>query len=142
MSINMVWPIILIVFSNVFYNIFAKSQPVNLNPFASLTVVYVVAAIVSGIFYFVQNPGQSLIGEYKNLNWTSIVLGIAIVGLEVGSLYMYKVGWNINTGYLVHSSILSICLLFVGFFLYGEAISLTKILGAIVCVIGLILINK
>ena len=43
----MFWPILLAVFADVFYQISAKSTPQTLNPFASLTLTYLVAAAVS-----------------------------------------------------------------------------------------------
>ncbi len=39
---NYVWPIALVIISNVVYQICAKSVPKEMNPFASLTVTYVV----------------------------------------------------------------------------------------------------
>lgn len=111
---NLYWPIILIVVSNIFYNVCSKSTPGELNPFAALTVTYVIGAIVSTLAFFLLNPGDSLIQQYKHLNWSTFVLGIAVVGLEAGSIYMYKAGWNISTGQLVYSSILALCLIIVG----------------------------
>ena len=139
---NMWWPIGLIVFSNVFYHICAKQTPEGLHPLAALTVTYMVSAIASGILYQVITPGADLIREYKNLNWTSIVFGLAIVGLEAGNMYMYKAGWNISVGHLVHSAILSVLLVFIGYLLYHEAITLSRIAGIGLCLAGLFLINK
>ena len=142
MSINMFWPIILAVFSDVFYQICAKSTPKTLNPFASLTITYLVGAAVSVMIYFVTSNGQNLFAEWKEINWTTFILGLAIVGLEAGSIYMYKVGWNLNTGYIVKALILSIALIAVGYFLYKEEFSATKVTGIAVCLVGLYLINK
>ena len=44
-----VWPVILIVLSNVFYQISTKSVPEGLNPYASLLVTYLVGAASSVI---------------------------------------------------------------------------------------------
>ncbi len=142
MSIYMFWPIILAVLSDIFYQICAKSTPESLNPFASLIITYLVGAAVSVAVYFMTSEGQSLIVEWKGINWTTFVLGLAIVGLEAGSIYMYKVGWNMNTGYIVKALILSIALIAIGYFLYKENLSLTKVAGIGVCLIGLFLINK
>ncbi len=46
-----VWPIALVVLSNVFYQICAKSVPEGINPLASLTVTYVIGAVTSFIFF-------------------------------------------------------------------------------------------
>lgn len=138
----MYWPIALIVLSNIFYHVCSKSTPEQINPFASLTVTYAVGAVLSGILYYVMNRGGSLVQEYHHLNWSSIVLGLAVVGLEAGSIYMYKAGWDISMGQLVHSSILAICLLLVGYFFYHEAITGTKVAGIVICMVGLYFINK
>lgn len=97
---------------------------------------------MSAGLFFLTSRGQSILAEFKGINWTTFVLGLAIVGLEAGSIYMYKAGWNINTGYIVKSMILGIALIAVGYFLYKESFSVTKALGIAVCLFGLYLINK
>ena len=99
------------------------------------------SAVSAGLF-FLTSGGQSILTECKGINWTTFVLGLAIVGLEAGSIYMYKAGWNINTGYIVKSIILGIALIAVGYFLYKESFSVTKAVGIMVCLFGLYLINK
>ena len=42
---------------------------------------------------------------------------------------------------LVASSILAIALIFVGFFLFKEGMTLRHLIGILVCVIGLVIIN-
>ncbi len=138
---RMYWPIALIVLSNVFYHLCAKSTPASINPLAALTVTYVVGALASGLLYYALG-GSGLLREYRELNWSSFVLGLAIVGLELGSVYMYKVGWDISVGQLVYSAILAVILIVLGFFLYHEALTPTKLLGIAVCMLGLYLINK
>ena len=139
---HMWWPIGLIVFSNVFYHICAKQTPEGVHPLAALTVTYVVSAIASGLLYVILTPGANLIKEYKSLNWTSIVLGLAIVGLEAGSVYMYKAGWNISVGHLLHSAILAVILVFIGYLFYHEATTLPRIAGIVLCLAGLFLLNR
>ncbi len=139
---SLYWPVLLVVLSNVFYNICAKSTPNNLNPFAGLTVTYLVAAVASAIAFFTLSPSGNLVQEYKHLNWSTFVMGLAAVGLEAGFIYLYKVGWNISTGQLVTSSLLAVCLIVIGYFFYNEAISVTKVIGILVCLVGLFLINN
>lgn len=138
----MYWPIALIIVSNLIYHICSKQTPDQLNPFAALIVTYLVGAAASLVLYYALNKGGNLLREYDAMNWTTWVMGITIVGLEAGCLYMYKVGWNINTGYMFESVILAVVLLFVGYFFYHEDLSLTKVLGAAICLLGLWLIKK
>lgn len=139
---GMYWPIALIVLSNIFYNICSKQTPAEIHPLASLTVTYIVGAVVSGGLYYVLNRGGSLLQEYHHLNWTAFVLGLAIIGLEAGSIYMYKDGWNVSAGQIFYSSILAIALIFIGYFLYHEAITWSKVIGIIICMVGLFFINR
>ncbi len=136
-----VWPIALVIFSNLLYHICAKSAPETVHPFASLTVTYLTGAIASGILYFVLAPQANLVKECGKVNWASIVLGVAIVGLEGGWLYAYKAGWQVNTGFLVQSAFVSVLLLFVGYFLYREALTWNKLVGVVICLLGLFFIN-
>ena len=87
-----IWPIALVVLSNTMYQICAKSMPEGVNPFASLTVTYLVGAVASGVLYFALNRGGNLFHEYSRLNWAPITLGIVIVGLEAGVIFAYKAG--------------------------------------------------
>ena len=136
-----IWPIALVVLSNTFYQICAKSVPDGMNPLASLTVTYLVGAAVSCALYFLLNRNASLLREFRLLNWAPFVLGIAIVGLEVGFIYAFRVGWQVSMAQIVSSAILAVILIFVGYLLYHEAITWNKIVGIIVCLAGLVLIN-
>lgn len=135
-------PIAIIVLSNIFYHICSKSTPANVNPFAALTVTYLVGAAFSAVLFFVLNPHDNLFAQLKNINWSTWILGLAIVGLEAGSIYMYKAGWEISTGQLVHSAILAICLIIIGAIFYKEPMTAKKLIGIGVCMVGLFLINS
>lgn len=139
---SMYWPIALAVFADVFYQIAAKSTPEGLNPFASLTVTYLIGAVVSLGIYFAMSGGGNILREWGQVNWATCLLGIAIVGLEAGSIYMYKVGWNVNTGYIVKACFLAIALVIVGYLLYKEQITPSKVAGLAVCMAGLYLLNR
>ena len=141
MNWNLVWPILMVILANTYYNICMKSMPADVNPFGALMVTYLVAAIISGlIFIFMVGPGNVGV-EITKLNWTSIILALAIVGLEVGYVFVYRAGWTVSTASVVANIGLACVLLFVGYFLYRENVSLQQILGIIVCMVGLILIN-
>lgn len=136
-----IWPIALVILSNTAYQICAKSVPKTIDPFASLTGTYIVGAFMSAVLYFSLNRETNLIEEYAKLNWAPVVLGIVVVGLEVGWIYAYKAGWQVSTGFIVQSAILAAILIAVGYFLYRESITWNKILGIVICLIGLVFIN-
>ena len=138
---NYLWPIVLVIISNVVYQICAKSVPKEMNPFASLTITYIVGAVASAILYFVLGKNGNLVKEYSKLNWAPFMLGIVIVGLETGWIYAYKAGWQVSTGFIVQSAVLAVMLLVVGYFLYHEAFTWNKVVGVVICLIGLVFIN-
>lgn len=137
-----IWPIALVVVSNILYQICAKSVPREMDAMASMTVTYLVGAACSAVMFFVMHPGGSLLREYARLNAAPFLLGVSVVGLEVGFIYAYKAGWPVSTASLVQSAFLSVALLFVGALLYREALTPSKVLGAAICLVGLYFINK
>ncbi len=138
---KLIWPILVVILSNTFYNVCMKSMPGDVNPFGALMVTYLGAAIISGLI-FVYVVGPSNVGvEMSKINWTSVVLALAIVGLEVGYVFVYRAGWTVSTASVVANIGLACVLIFVGYFLYRENVSFNQIVGIIVCMFGLVLIN-
>ena len=132
---NLIWPILIVILSNTFYNVCMKSMPSDVNPFGALMVTYLVAALISSV-------GPSNIGAgLSKINWTSVVLALAIVGLEVGYVFVYRAGWAVSAASVVANIGLACVLVFVGYFLYRENVSINQIVGIIVCMFGLVLIN-
>ena len=139
--LSYIWPMALIICTNTLYQICTKSVPEDMNPFASLTVTYLVSAILSAVLFFVLGKGGSLLQEYRKLNWAPIVLGLVIVGLEGGWIYAYQAGWQVSTAQIIQCAILGTILIFVGTLLYKEVLTWNKLVGIAVCMAGLVLIN-
>jgi len=133
--------ITLAVASRALYHFMAKSTPSNVNFTVSLLVTYTVAFVVTmiGFFFFPVIGGVK--AELAKLNWASIGLAIAIVGIEYGFLLTYRAGWNLGIAAVLVNVIGSLILLPVAIFLFKDKISLINILGIIVCFIGLIMLN-
>lgn len=140
--LSYIWPIILIVASNIVYQICAKSVPDAMHPLASLTITYGVGAVISAALYFLLSKNGNLLREYQHINWAPLALGVVIVGLEVGYIYAYKAGWPVSTTATVQSAFLAVALVFVGFLLYREHITWSKAAGVVICLIGLFFINR
>ncbi|HWQ29562.1 MAG TPA: hypothetical protein VN549_01120, partial [Negativicutes bacterium] len=135
-------PIMLVVLSSLCYHIAQKSTPTMLNPIAALIVTYLCASLVSIVSFFIFVPKANLIEPLKAVNWASILLGFSVVGLELGFLLSYRMGWNISTAGLISNTLVALLLIPVGFVLYKENISLTVVSGVLLCIIGLILVSK
>ena len=95
---------------------------------------------MSAVFYF--SKSGNLLGEYAKMNFVPALLGVSVVGLEVGFIYAYKAGWPVSTASIVQSAFLAVALILVGGLVYKEPITFNKIFGAAVCLVGLYFINK
>ena len=139
---NMIWPLLIIVGSNCLYHICAKSVPENAHAFGALTVTYLIGAALSAAVFLISVKPANALTELHKLNWASIVLGFAIVGLEAGNVFLYRAGWKISVGSLVGNISLAVVLLFVGYFLFRETVTVRQLVGVAVCAAGLFLITK
>lgn len=137
-----IWPILIVVTANTFYNICTKSMPENVEPFAALTVTYLSAAVLSFLLYLMTSGTKNFLMDMKEINWTSLVLGISVVALEFGYIQVYRVGWNVSIGSLVANISLAVILVFVGVFLYKEVITVNQMIGIVLCVAGIIFLNR
>jgi uncharacterized membrane protein len=136
------WPILLVITANTIYHICAKSIPNNVQPFASLIITYCVAALSSLVLFFITSEHKNLVSELHKTNGLSVLLGIAIVGLELGYLYVYKVGWKISTGSLVANISVACVLLVIGLLFYKESLSVRQFFGILLCMTGIFLVTK
>lgn len=84
---------------------------------------------------------SDVVGEISKINWVSVILALAIVGLEVGYVFVYRAGWTISTASIVANIGLACVLIVLGYFLYRENVSINQIVGIVVCMFGLVLIN-
>lgn len=136
-----IWPIALLVASNIIYHICAKSIPEEANAFVTLTVSYLIGAVCCAVAAIASTGGANFVKDLGKLNWAPYVLGIVIVGLEAGFIYAYKAGWQVSTAAIVQSSFLSTALIAVGALIYHEPITWNKLVGVVICLIGLVFIN-
>lgn len=133
----------LTVISSIFFNIFLKITPANVHPIFFLSVTYLAASIVTLIIFpfYPTDKTLSLWSNLRELNWTSIAVAFTLVGMEVGTLLSYRVGWNISLFHVVASTTITILLVPIGLLIFKENLTNTAVVGLFFCVIGLILIN-
>ncbi len=137
-----IWPLILIVTANTAYQICAKSVPQNIDPYLSLIITYLMAALGSAVLFFTMSRDVNVLTELGKLNWASFVFGLVLVGLEVGFIFAYRAGWQVSTLSIVQSAFLAITLIVVGVLLYKESITWSKVVGVVIVLVGLYFINK
>jgi len=133
--------ITLAICSSALYHFVAKSTPSSVNFTVSLLVTYAVAFVVTliGFFFFPVTGGIK--AELAKLNWASIGLAIAVVGIEYGFLLTYRAGWNLGIAAVLVNVVASLILVPVAIFFFKDGVSWVNILGILVCLAGLVMLN-
>jgi drug/metabolite transporter (DMT)-like permease len=133
--------ITLAICSSALYHFAAKSTPSNVNFTVSLLVTYAVAFTVILFTFFFFPAKNGLMAEFKQLNWASIGLAIAIVGIEFGFLLIYRSGWHLGIAAVLTNVVASLILLPAAIFFFKDKISWVNIIGIFVCLVGLLMLN-
>ena len=137
---NYIWPALVALISGVLYHVSQKSTPSDVNAFGALFITYIIAAAVSFVIFAATAGPANIVTELKKVNWSAYLLTIAILGTEVGYLFMYRAGWDVSVASLLCNVCIAILLVFVGILLYKEGISVRQIVGIAVCIAGLFLV--
>ena len=75
---------LIVILSNILYHISQKSISKTLNPMISMIVTYSTALIITSMLLLILPVEKSSIAtEIKSINWASVLLGLAAVGLEI-----------------------------------------------------------
>jgi len=127
--------------SSALYHFVAKSTPSNVNFTVSLLVTYAIAFIVTLFTSFFFPVKNGFLVELKQLNWASVGLAIAIVGIEFGFLLVYRSGWHLGIAAVLTNVVASLLLLPVAIFIFRDKISWVNVIGIFVCLAGLVMLN-
>ena len=134
------WPLLVIVLSNVVYNLTSKSIPGTASPWAVLVVTYLVSSFLSLIAYFMFEENKNFFDSVQKVNWTGFVLGLSMVGLEIGYIFIYRNGWKLSVASLLANISLAVILLLIGILMYHENITIKQSMGMLLCVMGCVLL--
>lgn len=133
--------IAIIISSNVFYHLASKKVPANTNPFFFVMISYIVGFVFASTAFIMtveeKNITKAIVEQSRIINWTPIVLGISVIGLEIGNVMMYRAGWDVSKGALFCNALLAILLVVIGVFIFKESFTTRHIVGLMCCAVGL-----
>ena len=124
------------------YHLVLKLTPAGVNPLLSLLVTYALVTVLFGALLAASPGGFEWRQEVRQLNWTAIALAVAIVGLDLAFLFLYRSGFAVSLGALVTQSSAAMLLLVVGVAVFREKLSLANSAGIVLCLLGLWLVNR
>lgn len=140
MSIGYIAPLLLVIFCNLCYHLLSKSLPGNTNPFIGLVATYGVAFIGSMILFWI-TKNTIFANEKNSINIFNLIIGMIIIGVEGGYMLMYRAGWEVSKASVFANIVLAGLLLILGTVLFKESIDAKKIIGVVLCALGITLLK-
>lgn len=132
-------PVLLVMLSGVAYQLGVKEMSVGVDPLVALALTYLSAAIAAYACYALQVKGRISLGSVK-IDWPSFGLGASIVGIEIGNIFVYRMGWTVNSAFIVVNSFVVLALMVVGALFYKEKLRLRQGVGVLISLLGIICI--
>jgi drug/metabolite transporter (DMT)-like permease len=132
----------LAIVATVAYHVVLKLTPAGANPLLSLMLTYG-AVTVAFAAALLLAPGEfAWREEIRQLNWTAVGLALAIIGLDLGFILLYRGGFEVSLGALVTQTAAAMLLVGIGVLVFREKLSLSHGLGLVLCLAGLWLVNR
>lgn len=135
---NRYLPLLLIVASSSAYHICQHRVPATVNPLSVLVISYATALLLS-------LGGIAITGQTMSLNLltgSNVLLGFSVLGIELGFLLAYRMGWQLSSVPLIVNGTVACLLYLVGWQIYKEKISLCHSTGIFMVLFGLMLLQK
>ena len=124
------------------YHVVLKLTPAGANPLLSLLATYGAVTLLFGAVLALA-PGEfAWREEVRHLNWTALALAIAIIGLDLGFILLYRTGFEVSLGALVTQTAAAMLLVAIGVLVFREKLSLANGIGIVLCLAGLWLVNR
>lgn len=134
-------PVILMIVANTLYSVTAKVTPTDVDTFASVSLTYLVCIVYALIMFFITSSNKNYFKEIKKANWTAPVLGACLVCLEVSTILLFRVGWELSVGLLLAYVLLAVVLVILGRVVYKEKLTAKRIIGIVISLAGVILVG-
>ena len=91
--------------------------------------------------FFITSSNKNYFKEIKKANWTAPVLGACLVCLEVSTILLFRVGWELSVGLLLAYVLLAVVLVILGRVVYKEKLTTKRIIGIVISLAGVVLVG-
>jgi drug/metabolite transporter (DMT)-like permease len=131
----------LVVAGSLVYHVAAKSVPRALDPVASVIGVYAAALVASIAVYAAVRPG-SMPGLARLWHPAIAAVGLGALMIELGFLVTYRAAWPVSMASVMTNGLVAVLLVPIGALMFGEAITVVRVIGVALCLIGVSLIQR
>jgi drug/metabolite transporter (DMT)-like permease len=131
-------PIALVTVSLVLYQLAQRWVSAGTNAWSPLLVAYVLGAFICGAGLVASS--RSPVADLRSVSGGSLLLGIAVVGIEFGYLQAHRAGWHPAAVGLVASASSTILLAIIVAIFLEEPLTVRQLAGMGLCATGLALL--
>lgn len=133
--------IALVIAANVGYHLFQKTIRPDVIAPASLVATYVVALLGSLLLLWLWPATEGPVAAVRRAGPTSYLLGLAVIGLEVGFLWAYRCGWDLSITAAYANVAVAVALVPIGVLVFSDRMDGRRIAGLLLAVAGLWLLS-
>jgi drug/metabolite transporter (DMT)-like permease len=137
MKIGIVLAFMIAIAGQVLYHVTQKSISAGAHPVISLLMFYLLAAVLTLPLFILFPLQTSVMDEVQKLNWAVYGVAVSIVLIEIGFLLAYRAGAELSSAAVLTAAAVAISTLLIGFSFFREALSLMKLAGIVLCLIGI-----
>jgi drug/metabolite transporter (DMT)-like permease len=131
----------LLISSVLAYQISQKLLP-NLSPWHLLSAVYGLALIVCLGFALLEAKEKPLLEGLRGMTWPVLLLAASVVGIELAWILAVRAGGQISLTGLIANISVAMLAIPIGVYFFKEKLSTTNLIGAALCLIGLVLVSR
>jgi drug/metabolite transporter (DMT)-like permease len=135
-------PLLLAIAGSLVYHTAAKSIPRSVDPSAALIGVYATALAGSVLTYVLLKSGPAALQLSRFWHPTIAAVGLGALMIELGFLLAYRGAWRVSAASVIANAVVAVMLLPLGALVFGEAITLDRVLGVALCLIGVSLLQR
>jgi multidrug transporter EmrE-like cation transporter len=134
--------LLLAIAASVAYHLVLKVTPGAVHPVFSLAVTYAIGAVAFFGCYALLPDAPPAHEAARAVNWTAAGLAVAVIGIDIAFLMLYRSGFEVAFGQNVTQSATAIILVGIGALVFREKITAVNVAGIALCVAGLWLISR
>jgi multidrug transporter EmrE-like cation transporter len=135
-------PLLLAIAGSLVYHTAAKSIPRSVDPAAALIGVYTTALGGSVLTYVLLKSGPAVLQLSRFWHPTIAAVGLGALMIELGFLLAYRGAWPVSVASVISNAVVAVMLLPLGALVFGEAITVDRALGVVLCLIGVSLLQR
>jgi multidrug transporter EmrE-like cation transporter len=143
MTTLLVWaPLLLVVAGSVMYHLSAKSIPAAYDPMAALIGLYATALAGALVVFAVARDWKTPVANVRLWHPTIAMVGLGALLIEMGFLLAYRSGLAVGTTSVIANGIVAVLLVTLGSLWFGEAFTIVKVVGVLLCLAGVGLLQR